>query len=102
MNISSSKQAAGALLIAGLFAVTACGQSATDQGDDEIEAAADVAKSAAPYVGDPWERRAREEYLDRMNAPDGWEHLAIERNERQVARQRDLRDQRTEGAGRCD
>ena len=78
-----------AVVVAGLFCLTACGQS--DAQDEAKELAADteaVASGAADYVGDPWERRAREENLRKMQAPDGWQHLAIERHHEQNARRR--------------
>ena len=93
MHTSSSRRIA-AVFAAGLFTLTACGQSEAQ--DEAVKLAADtekVASGAAGYVGDPWERRAREEYLKRMQAPDGWQHHAIEQHEQRLAEEK---------AKRCD
>ena len=65
------------LAVASLVTVLAsgCGQGPADRRASELEdSTAEVVSGAHAYVGDPWERRSREQHNAEQHSVDGWEH----------------------------
>ena len=71
-----------------------CGQGPADRRASELkDSTDDVVAGAAVYVGDPWERRSREQHNAEQHSVDGWEHrLTAEHDRRQKAALRSMCD----------
>ena len=75
------------LAVASLVTVLAsgCGQGPADRRASELEDfPAEVVSGAHAYVGDPWERRSREQHNAEQHSADGWEHRLTAEHNRQV------------------
>ena len=75
------------LAIASLVTVLAagCGQGSADRDAQELEdSTAEVVEGASAYVGDPWERRSREQHNAEQHSVDGWEHRLTAEHDRRV------------------
>jgi hypothetical protein len=74
------------LAVASLVTVLAagCGQGSADRRANELEdaTAAVVAGACAPL--EPWEIQARQEYWERQDIHDGWEHRLIAEHEQRL------------------
>ena len=77
-----------ALAVASLVTVLAsgCGQGPADRRASELEdSTTEVVAGAQAYVGDPWERRSREQRNAEQHSVDGWEQRTTAEHERRVA-----------------
>ena len=75
------------LAVASLVTVLAsgCGQGPADRRASELEdSTTEVVAGAHAYVGDPWERRSREQHNSEQHSADGWEHRLTAEHNRQV------------------
>ena len=66
--------------------VSGCGQGPADRRASELEdSTTEVVAGAQAYVGDPWERRSREQHNAEQHSVDGWEQRTSAEPERRVA-----------------
>ena len=75
------------LAVASLVTVltAGCGQGPADRRASELEdSTTEVVSGARAYVGDPWERRSREQHNAEQHSVDGWEHRTTAEHDRRV------------------
>ena len=95
MRSTTHRHTLATLVVASLVTVlaAACGQGSADRDAKELEdSTAEVVDGARAYVGDPWERRSREQHNAEQHSVDGWEHRTTAEHDRR---------ERVAGASMC-